>query len=248
MQLNSDEVCKCFNTHSWPYNAYSHAINRHFQVCCQCACRGSTINAHLQRVINTPTDEPLINTYRHAAHSHSQECTVCHQHTYRWATDKYVQASAHSHSQECTVCHRHTYRWATDKYVQASAHSHSQECTVCHQHTYRWATDKYVQACCPQSFTEVPSADTYRCAVNRHKGLVFAGDDFQWDSVGFLGLPCKLQLTLPASMAVTHVWTDRNKSWSPSPKSSLHLNAFAIITLFVALFLLVYPLHLSTVT
>ena len=194
MQLNSDEVCKWFNTHSWPYNAYSHAINRHFQVCCQCACRGSTINAHLQRVINTPTDEPLINTYRHAAHSHSQECTVCH------------------------------------------------------QHTYRWATDKYVQACCPQSFTEVPSADTYRCAVNRHKGLVFAGDDFQWDSVGFLGLPCKLQLTLPASMAVTHVWTDRNKSWSPSPKSSLHLNAFAIITLFVALFLLVYPLHLSTVT
>ena len=73
MQLNSDEVCKCFNTHSWPYHAYSHAINRHFQVCCQHTCRGSTINTHLQHVINTPTGEPLINTYRHAAHNHSQK-------------------------------------------------------------------------------------------------------------------------------------------------------------------------------
>ena len=34
----------------------------------------TVIHRSVQCAINTPTGEPLINTYRHAAHNHSQKC------------------------------------------------------------------------------------------------------------------------------------------------------------------------------
>ena len=42
--------------------------------CAVNALAGVVLSTHLQCAINTPTGEPLINTYRHAAHNRSQKC------------------------------------------------------------------------------------------------------------------------------------------------------------------------------